>query len=227
MARHGARDPTPWRSRRVGLIAAVAAGAALLLGIGGTVAVMAALSGGRRTAGARHGPADVGGSVTLPAEIEVAGDTVWTPTGLDCSGGQRLLLTATGEVEVEDLGGLALTPEGAQQQYSDDRPATVRVARLAHRARRATAACRSSSVRGWRWNAPATATSSSGFNDSDPGGERRLLHGGGLGCHRGSDDHARRPHADHGRRAGQMPASGRPPGSPASRAPPTRSGGTA
>ncbi len=112
--------PTPG-PRRVGLIAAVAAGAALLLGIGGTVAVLAALNSGGGGGGGT-GAADVGGSVTLPAQIEVAGDTVWTPTGLDCTGGQRLLLTATGEVEVDDLGGIALTPEGSQQQYSTINP---------------------------------------------------------------------------------------------------------
>lgn len=106
--------------RRVGLIAAMAAGAALLLGIGGTVAVMAALGGGGG-AGGGSGAADVGAQ-TLPARIDVAGDTVWTPTGVDCAGGQRLLLTASGEVEVDDLGGIALTPEGAQQQYSTINP---------------------------------------------------------------------------------------------------------
>lgn len=101
--------PTP-NPRRVGLIAAAAAGAALLLGIGGTVAVMAALGGGGDSG---TGAAEVAGA--LPAQVEVAGDTVWTPTGLECAGGQRLLLTATGEVEVEDVGGLAVTPEGIQQ----------------------------------------------------------------------------------------------------------------
>ena len=105
----------------MGLIAAVAAGAALLLGIGGTVAVLAALNSGGGGGGGT-GAADVGGSVTLPAQVEVAGDTVWTPTGLDCTGGQRLLLTATGEVEVDDLGGIALTPEGSQRQYSTINP---------------------------------------------------------------------------------------------------------
>jgi hypothetical protein len=115
-------DPTPehepwWNRRRTVLVGAVAAGAALLLGVGGTVAVIAALSGGGGSTGGDTGGGDVAG-VTLPAEIEVAGDTVWTPTGLACTGGQRLLLNATGEVAVEDLGGLALTPEGAQQQYS-------------------------------------------------------------------------------------------------------------
>ena len=52
--------------------------------------------------------------MTLPAQVEVAGDTVWTPTGLDCTAGQRLLLTAKGQVEVDDLGGIALTAEGSQ-----------------------------------------------------------------------------------------------------------------
>ena len=115
-------DPTQehepwWNSTPDGPVGAVAAGAALLLGIGGTVAVIAALSGGGGSTGGGTGGGDVA-AVTLPAEIEVAGDTVWTPTGLACTGGQRLLLNATGEVAVEDLGGLALTPEGAQLQYS-------------------------------------------------------------------------------------------------------------
>lgn len=109
----GAGGPSG-RGRRVGLLAAVGIGAALL-GIGGTVAVVAALSG---AGGAGGG----GGAGTLPAHVEVAGDTVWTPTGIACTGGQRLLLTAAGDVEVEDLGGLTLTPEGLQQQYSTINP---------------------------------------------------------------------------------------------------------
>ena len=74
---------------------------------------VAAISGGA----ARDGGGEAGANVadTLPAQVEVAGDTVWTPTGLRCAGGQRLLFTATGEVEVDDLGGYMVTPEGVQQ----------------------------------------------------------------------------------------------------------------
>jgi hypothetical protein len=81
---------------------AVAAGAALV-GVAGTIAVIAAISGGGRA------------EVELPARVDVAGDTVWTPTGLDCHIGQRLLLAASGEVEVEGLGGTVVGPDGALQ----------------------------------------------------------------------------------------------------------------
>lgn len=93
--------------RRMGVLAAVAAGAALV-GVGGTVAVIAATSGGG--AGGDGGGGET--AITLPASFGVAGDTVWTPTGLDCAVGQRLLLTASGEVLVESFGGLAIPPDG-------------------------------------------------------------------------------------------------------------------
>jgi hypothetical protein len=91
----------------------VAAGAALV-GVGGTIAVVAAISG---AGGAGSGDETAGGDVAieLPARLDVAGDAVWTPTGIDCATGQRLLLSASGEVEVEGLGGAVVTPDGALQ----------------------------------------------------------------------------------------------------------------
>lgn len=99
------------RRRRAGILAAVAVGAALI-GVAGTVAVIAATSGAGGGGGGGAG-GDV--AVELPARIDVAGDAVWTPTGLDCTIGQRLLLTASGEVEVEGLGGAVVSPDGALQ----------------------------------------------------------------------------------------------------------------
>ncbi|MDR6906153.1 hypothetical protein J2X63_001839 [Agromyces sp. 3263] len=161
-------EPTPTPKpdpRRVRLIAAAAAGAALLLGIGGTVAVMAALSG---AGGDDGGAADVA-AVTLPAEIEVRGDTAWTPTGLECTGGRRLLLNATGEVEVEDLGGIALTPEGAEQQYSviDPQPYASHASLIGR-----VSDCGLPFVVGSRlaMECPVDGDLQLGFNDSDPGG---------------------------------------------------------
>ena len=156
------RKPDP---RRVGLIAGVAAGAALLLGIGGTVAVITALSGG---GGGGTGSGNVA-AVTLPAQIDVGGNTVWTPTGLDCTGGQRLLLTATGEVEVEDLGGLALTPEGAQQQYSaiDPQPYASHASLIGRVSDSGMPFVVGSRL---AMECPIDGDIQLGFNDSDPGG---------------------------------------------------------
>ena len=166
-------DPTQehepwWTRRRTVLIGAVAAGAALLLGIGGTVAVIAALSGGGGGTGGGTGGGNVA-AVTLPAEIEVAGDTVWTPTGLDCTGGQRLLLNATGEVEVEDLGGLALTPEGAQQQYSaiDPQPYASHASLIGRVSDSGMPFVVGSRL---AMECPIDGDIQLGFNDSDPGG---------------------------------------------------------
>lgn len=109
-AASGAPRGSSERRRRIGVLAAVAVGAALV-GIGGTVAVVLA------TAGA-GGDDDAGGgsgaetAITLPASLDVAGDTDWTPTGFACAVGQRLLLTATGSVVVESLGGTAVGPDG-------------------------------------------------------------------------------------------------------------------
>ena len=107
--------------------------------------------------------------MTLPAEIEVAGDTVWTPTGLDCTGGQRLLLTATGEVEVEDLGGLALTPEGAQQQYSaiDPQPYASHASLIGRVSDSGMPFVVGSRL---AMECPSDGDIQLGFNDSDPGG---------------------------------------------------------
>ena len=158
--------PTP-DPRRIGLIAGVAAGAALLLGIGGTVAVITALSGGGGGDGGT-GSGNVA-AVTLPAQIDVGGNTVWTPTGLDCTGGQRLLLTATGEVEVEDLGGLALTPEGAQQQYSaiDPQPYASHASLIGRVSDSGMPFVVGSRL---AMECPIDGDIQLGFNDSDPGG---------------------------------------------------------
>lgn len=166
-------DPTQerepwWNRRRTVLVGAVAAGAALLLGIGGTVAVIAALSGGGGSTGGGTGDGNVA-AVTLPAEIEVAGDTVWTPTGLACTGGQRLLLNATGDVEVDDLGGLALTPEGAQQQYSaiDPQPYASHAALIGRVSDSGMPFVVGSRL---AMECPIDGDIQLGFNDSDPGG---------------------------------------------------------
>ena len=161
------REPW-WNRRRTVLIGAVAAGAALVLGIGGTVAVIAALSGGGGSTGGGTGDGNVA-AVTLPAEIEVAGETVWTPTGLACTGGQRLLLNATGEVEVEDLGGLALTPEGAQLQYSaiDPQPYASHASLIGRVSDGGMPFVVGSRL---AMECPSDGDIQLGFNDSDPGG---------------------------------------------------------
>ncbi|HVL59786.1 MAG TPA: CHAT domain-containing protein [Microbacterium sp.] len=160
--------PTP-DPRRIGLIAGVAAGAALLLGIGGTVAVITALSGGGGGGGDGGTGSGNVAAVTLPAQIDVGGNTVWTPTGLDCTGGQRLLLTATGEVEVEDLGGLALTPEGAQQQYSaiDPQPYASHASLIGRVSDSGMPFVVGSRL---AMECPIDGDIQLGFNDSDPGG---------------------------------------------------------
>ena len=160
--------PTP-DPRRIGLIAGVAAGAALLLGIGGTVAVITALSGGGGGGGGGGTGSGNVAAVTLPAQIDVGGNTVWTPTGLDCTGGQRLLLTATGEVEVEDLGGLALTPEGAQQQYSaiDPQPYASHASLIGRVSDSGMPFVVGSRL---AMECPIDGDIQLGFNDSDPGG---------------------------------------------------------